>query len=268
VVLRGHEENVAAVAISADSRWVVTGSWDKTARLWDLRAQDPAANPVVLRGHDLPVLAVAISADSRWVVTGSGMEHDDLFRSLYNTARLWDLTATDPAANPVVLRGHEYAVDAVAISPDNRWLVTGSKDSTARLWDLRAQDPAANPVVLRGHDGPVLAVAISADSRWVVTGSWDKTARLWDLRAKDPAADPVVLRGHDEGVTAVAIGANNRWVVTGSWDKTARLWLLQLNDLMDLARTIIGRNFFADEWQLYFPGEKYRKTFPDLPRPD
>ena len=45
------------------------------------------------------------------------------------------------------------AVSAVAISPDNRWLVTGSNDKTARLWDLSAKDPAANPVVLRGHDG-------------------------------------------------------------------------------------------------------------------
>ena len=92
---------------------------------------------------------------------------------------LWGLRAKDPAANPVVLRGHDYAVRAVAISPDNRWVVTGSEDKTARLWDLRAKDPAANPVVLRGHEWPVSAVAISADSRWVVTGSLDNTARLW-----------------------------------------------------------------------------------------
>jgi WD40 repeat protein len=41
----------------------------------------------------------------------------------------------------------------VAISPDNRWVVTGSDDKTARLWDLSAKDPGANPVVLRGHRG-------------------------------------------------------------------------------------------------------------------
>jgi hypothetical protein len=41
-----------------------------------------------------------------------------------------------------------------------------------------------------------------------------------------------------------------------------------MNDLVDLARITAGRNFFADEWQLYFPGEKYRKTFPDLPGPE
>ena len=96
-----------------------------------------------------------------------------------------------------------------------------------------------------------LPVAISPDNRWLVTGSEDKTARLWDLSAKDPAANPVVLRGHDDRVWAVAISPDNRWLVTGSWDKTARLWLLQMSDLVHLARATVGRNFFANEWQLY-----------------
>lgn len=72
----------------------------------------------------------------------------------------------------------------------------------------------------------------------------------------------------DGAVYAVAISADNRWLVTGSNDKTARPWLLQMKDLVDLARAIVGRKFFADKWQLSFPGEKYRKTFPDLPGPD
>jgi WD40 repeat protein len=66
----------------------------------------------------------------------------------------------------------------------------------------------------------------------------------------------------------VAISADDRWIVTGSDDKTARLWLLQMNDLMNLARITVGRNFSADEWRLYFPGEKYRKSFEELPSGD
>ncbi len=98
------------------------------------------------------------------------------------TARLWDLTAPDPAAAPIVLHGHEKWVLAVAISPDNHWLVTGSDDATACLWDLTAQDPAAEPIVLRGHEDTIRAVAISPDNHWLITGSDDATARLWTLR--------------------------------------------------------------------------------------
>jgi hypothetical protein len=38
-----------------------------------------------------------------------------------------------------------------------------------------------------------------------------------------------------------------------------------MNDLKNLARITIGRNFSADEWRLYFSGKKYRKTFDELP---
>ena len=66
----------------------------------------------------------------------------------------------------MVLRGHEREVDAVAISPNNCWVVTGSIDKTARLWllqmseehmrcdtqrmnnDARAESASANPLRL------------------------------------------------------------------------------------------------------------------------
>ena len=144
------------------------------------------------------------------------------------------------------LQGHENWILCVAISPDGRWLVTGSQDNTARLWDLTAKDPAAAPIILRGHEGWIRCLAISPDGRWLVTGGDDRAIRLWDLMAKDPAATPIILRGHEEPIGCVAISPDGRWLVTGSLDNTARLWHLRLSDLMDLARYTLGRES-ADE---------------------
>ena len=83
--MRGHDGDVRTVAISPDNHWVVTGSWDGTARLWDLRAGDPAINSVILRGHQDRVMAAAISPDNHWAVTGSSDK----------TARLWLLQVED-----------------------------------------------------------------------------------------------------------------------------------------------------------------------------
>jgi WD40 repeat protein len=47
----------------------------------------------------------------------------------------------------------------VAISPNDRWVVTASLDDTTRLWDLNAKDPTVNPVVLQDHIATVDAVA-------------------------------------------------------------------------------------------------------------
>ena len=68
-------------AVERVGRWLVTGSWDDTARLWDLNAKEPENTARVLKGHEGSVYFVAISAGGRWVITGSGDK----------TARLWPL---------------------------------------------------------------------------------------------------------------------------------------------------------------------------------
>jgi WD40 repeat protein len=273
--LVGHGGPVLAVAVSGDGRWLVTGSYDNTARLWDLTAKEPEKTARVLSGHTGPVNAVAVSGDGRWLVTGSWDKtarlwdlaakepektarvlsgHTDWVRAVAvsgdgrwlvtgsrdNTARLWDLTAKEPEKTARVLSGHEGIVSAVAVSGDGRWLVTGSYDNTARLWDLTAKEPEKTARVLSGHDGPVSAVAVSGDGRWLVTGSDDHTARLWDLTAKEPEKTARVLIGHDGPVDAVAFSGDGRWLVTGSYDKTARLWDLTAKEPEKTARVLSG----------------------------
>jgi hypothetical protein len=63
-----------------------------------------------------------------------------------------------------------------------------------------------------------------------------------------------------------SISADSRWLVTASDDKTSRLWMLRVNELIETARRVTGRNLWQDEWEQYFQGGLYRKTFLDLPK--
>ena len=108
-------------------------------------------------------------------------------------------------------------------------------------------------------------LAISPDSRWLASAGDDGTAQLWDLSSLDPSADPVVLRGHEGSVNALAIGPDGRWLVTGSRDGTAQLWHLKIDDLIDLACRVAGRNLTDLERSQFFGDESGRETCPGLP---
>ncbi len=77
-VLRSHSDGVTAVAMSADGQLVLSGSWDKTLKVWD------AASGCELRtlaGHAGEIDTVAMSANGRRAVSGS----------FDQTIRVWDL---------------------------------------------------------------------------------------------------------------------------------------------------------------------------------
>jgi WD40 repeat protein len=73
IPLSGHEERVTGSVFSPDSRWLATGGWDDTARLWDLTDEEPGATAVILRSLSnwLPhVQFLAFTPDNRWLVMG------------------------------------------------------------------------------------------------------------------------------------------------------------------------------------------------------
>ena len=261
--LKGHSDAVRSVAISADSKYVVTGSNDKTARIWDLKDGKERS---VLKGHSKGVTAVAISSDSQYVVTASedktarvwNLKNGGLRRVLEGDSdavmsvvaisadlkyvvtagsgdktpvRIWDLESGKELR--VVLKGQSSAVTSVVVSSDSKFLVTGSaEDKTARIWDLESGDLRRE---LEGHSDVVRSVAISSDSRYVVSGSNDKTVCVWDLERGDA---PRVLEGHFRPAVSIAISSDSRYVVTGSEDKTARVW--DLNSGKELVRELKG----------------------------
>jgi len=201
--LRGHENRVTSVAYSPDGRRVVSGSRDRTGRVWDAKS---GAELACLRGHKERVESVAYSPDGRRIVSGS----DD------KTVRVWD---AQNGAELACVRGHEGGVTSVAYSPDGRRIVSGSSDRIVRVWDAQS---CAELACLRGHEGVVESVAYSPDGRRIVSGA--RTVRVWDAQS---GAELACLRGHEKWVRSVAYSPDGRRIVSGSEDDTVRVWEAQ-----------------------------------------
>ncbi|MBI1289813.1 hypothetical protein GC173_01025 [bacterium] len=196
----GHTNSVRSVAFSPDGTRTLTGSYDNTARLWDVNTGQELQS----FAHPEVVNSVAFSPDGTDILTGSNDK----------TARLWD-ASTGAALR--TLSGHTNTVAGVAYSPDGTRVLTGSRDGTARLWETST---GAVRQTFSGHTGWVYAVAYSPDGTRVLTGS-NGDARLWDVNT---GVVQRTLVGHSRSLTSVAFSPDGSLLLTGSDDATARLW--------------------------------------------
>ena len=129
---------VTAVALSADGRWLATGSTDNVVRLWSLTAVDPAAsmrrlawadhddNSLDRKGHQDDVTRLAFSPDSLWLATGG---KDD-------RVILWDLQVSDIGHWPILLEQPRADVQRLFFTPDGMQLRATTGDRVTHVWNV------------------------------------------------------------------------------------------------------------------------------------
>jgi WD40 repeat protein len=164
----------------------------------------------------------------------------------------------------------------VAISPDNRWLVTAARDSALHLWDLKATGEAARPRVLRErHEGHLS----TPDGRRLVTGGRNPgTVAVYDLAADDPAATTLVRQVTDKGYAgAQGISPDGRWLVGlgTAGPPVRRLWDLKAKEpwarpVAEFGGTdqVRSMDFSADSRRLVTGGDDGRTRLYDLTAAD
>jgi WD40 repeat protein len=259
--LQGHESYVYPVRYTPDGKWIASGSWDCTVRLWDAKTGLECS---IIR-HPSRVLDLAIGPDSNWLATGCG--DDDLIRiwsissgallkeikgpgkwivslavspdgariaavNNFGKAGVYDL-ASGGCINPISGVNHKR----IAYDPMGRWLGV-SQGRKLSLLDLREPDRSID------LETAATALAFSADGRLLMTTGVDRTISVWDL---ETARCRMIMRGHTDAIFTLAIHPEGRRVATAGRDGTIRLWECESGE--EVARLKGHRNYV---WSLAF----------------
>ncbi len=244
-LLGAHNARVTALALSADGRRVVSGSLDKSVRLWDIES---AGVLFTLPGNTEEVTALAFNPQGTRIV---GAAKDML-------VRIWD-----PDAGRILgtLPAQETAVRALAFHPDGNRLAVASDDGV-RLWDITTFQKLGR----FAPDEVALAVAFSDDGTRIVVGG-EEGVKIWDVAGQteihaietddvvncatanasvavvglddgaihiielESGDEAMVLTGHADPVTSVSLVAGNMLVSTAR-DRTVCIWDLEAEEIV------------------------------------
>ena len=220
--LSGHSDSVFDVTVSPDGQFIISASWDKTLKVWDLETGKELRT---LSGHSEFVHGVAVSPDGQFIISASWDK----------TLKVWDL---ETGKELRTLSGHSEFVYSVTVSPDNQFIISTSGDKTLKVWELAT---GKELYTLVGHTKSVYCAAVSPDGQFIISASEDKSLKVWELLT---GKELLVLCGHSEPVYSVTVSPDNQFIISASGDKTLRVWQLATGKKL---RTISGNNItFSD----------------------
>jgi WD40 repeat protein len=207
--LEGHTDKLWDIDVSADGRFVVSGSHDGTARLWDLQTGD---SRVLLDVFPQSVRSVALSPDGQLILAGLGQGG--------SSNPNYDLRLIDVESGQELRRftSHNEVVGDVAFDPTGEMALSGAGDTHVILWDV-----ATGKEIRRftGHNGTVLAVAFSSDGTLVASSSQNRTAIVWNTATGNQLRR---FPGHGGSVVDLVFTPPGQSLLTAAAEDGLREW--------------------------------------------
>ncbi|KAG0286434.1 hypothetical protein BGZ96_009460 [Linnemannia gamsii] len=223
--LKGHQGAVYAVQYSPNGKYLATGSFDKTVRIWDGTTNQNEL--YVLKGHGLNISDLAWGHDSTLLLSGA---YD-------NTCKLWDVESGKQLDS---FEGEGF-VQCVRFHPqDNHIFFSGTTRNMLTMIDTRKDsNPTSGSAIVIKNDTMVNSIYVYHDGLTVISGDSSGYLKTWDMRTgkvlqailNEPTKKPIShlaiskQRGSLDGVSlAETEEPESRWLAINSYDNVIRVY--------------------------------------------
>jgi len=219
--LTGHTHIVNSIAYSPDGKYLASGSYDKTIKIWDAVS---GRNLQTLEGHTKEVTSVAYSPNGKYLASGSWGR----------TVIIWDAVS----GNKIQTFEHDSYV-SMACSPDWKYIASAGSYDTIIIQDA-VSGKKVNKLALfdwlsLSYGKSILySIAYSRDGKYLASGYADKTIRIWDTVS---GKNIQTLKGHTEAVNFVYYSPDGKYLVSGSSDKTIKIWDAESGKIINTIQT-------------------------------
>ena len=126
-------------------------------------------------------------------------------------------------------QAHQNSVFTLRYTPDNKFLISGSRDARLKVWDVSSGYAQTAEVV--AHLFAINHMAFSPTGKHFVTGSMDKSIKVWDTSELKllKVIDKARYAGHGTSVNKLLWTSFNDQLVSASDDRTLSVWRLQVD---------------------------------------
>ena len=223
------EQEVSAVAVSRDSRWVIAGGGDWNGNhLVELKAYEVDTRKMkTFEGHSDAVSCIDISVDNKLLASGS----------FHNTARIWDLNTGKLVAGPFECVGS--GVGAVQFSQDSKKLAvkSGYLRGCIEVWDI--QEQKLDGRVGKSNSGiwPDSPVFWTTKDRSIVAAcNFEDTSedprKIYEFDASTLETVGAPFEAHTGEIRGLALSFDCDFLASASQDNTIKLWAFESRQLL------------------------------------
>ncbi|MBW8189982.1 hypothetical protein K0504_02960 [Neiella marina] len=287
-------EGSSAAALSADGRWAIHASIHHNLALWDNQKQG-LIYQWQLGENSSPVYLIRFSPNGEFVITASEAEF-----AVWSTAsgeslgwystpsgRLRDIAIDDSGDNilygltdgrAVFLNrvtgrrleflGHQEKINAVDLSANGLYAITGGSDYSAKLWSTET----AQIIQQFNHPSRVTQVRFDQQGRYVFTADSLKQARIWRIPSGDMVSN-LNFKARQQVFSAARFSKDGQWLATGSPSRELALWHVETGQKVQSWQVgtqsdnrwrsaVVYDVAFSDQWLYSISSAGFTETWP------